>query len=167
MTISFNNRLLDSMDPGSIHLGYVFQVSPSGPRSWHTFLCLSQLSLPNPPHSSLNYHNPISIFSHDICPMGERGRLRPSAGVVLRSCWNIFLCQPGWVHPWRMILLDANSERRTWNETSADKACTKGFGVLGLFWTGGRFGVLFVCLFIFLVFAGLFSAYLWNYNNCN
>lgn len=63
--ISFNHRLPDSVHPGAIYLGYVFWVNPSGPRRrLHTRLHFTQLSLPNPPRSPLNYRNSTFIFSH-------------------------------------------------------------------------------------------------------
>lgn len=163
MTISFSHRHPHNSDPGAIHLGYVFSVSPSGPRRrLHTLLPFSQLSLSNPPHSPLNFHNSPSIFSHDKHGSGQVQERS------CRSCWTIALCQPGRLHPWRRILLDASFERRTWNKMSANTAFAKGFVVLfvSLFLHGGGLGG-FVCLFMIWFFPGLFYGYLLNYHNCN
>lgn len=163
VTVSFNPRLPSSVDPGAIYPSYPFWVSPTGPRRrLHTLLPFSQLSLPDPPHSSWNCRKSTSIFSHNKCPTANTSRFRPCAGVVLQvllKCCSL----PATVNSSkRRILLDASFERRTWNKMSANKACTKDFDMLRFFWTGeGLDFCLFVCLWF------LFYAYLWNYNNCN
>lgn len=168
MPISFNHRLPDSVDPGAIYLGYVFRVSPSGPRrGLHTSLPLPQLSLPNPPCSPLNYHNSTSIFSHDKCPMGNTSRLRPSAGVVLQVLLK---------HCSLPARANSSVEKdpsgcKFWDknlkQNVAKQSWCQGFWCVGVFfWQREGWEFLFVCL-CFWGFAGLFHAYLWNYNNCN
>lgn len=101
-TTRFNHSLPNSMDPGTIYIGYVFWVSPSGPRkSLHTLLPFSHLSLPNIPRSLLSYHNSTLIFSQmsngkhlqvqDKC---RSGAVSPAETLVSDSQGK-FICKEG------------------------------------------------------------------------